>query len=93
MAHERLGLIKERQVAPDQVIDGFSGIHSQPSEIQIVRVDPLNERDLVDAEIACTNPNTRVRLVWKGALQLTEIERKLVSHPKLAGAIEGWTYS
>jgi hypothetical protein len=87
LEREHLGLIKERELTPDSV----SAKQLLDNELPILRIDPLNERDLISADAACENPSTRIRLVWKGAGRLAEIEHRLAHHPKLSNAIECWT--
>lgn len=89
LARENLGLVKERHVTPEQykacsVVEGRS-------VLTILRVDPLNDAELSEADAACANPATRARLCWKGANHLAEIERRLARYPNLARAMEGWT--
>jgi hypothetical protein len=89
LARENLGLVKERHVTPEQY-KACSAVEGH-SVLTILRVDPLNDAELSEADAACANPATRARLCWKGANHLAEIERRLARYPNLARAMEGWT--
>jgi hypothetical protein len=91
LARENLGLVKERQLTLDQFKSCSAAEAGGRAVCTILRVDPLNDNELGEADAACANRTTHVRLCWKGAGHLAEIERRLAQHPNLAHAIEGWT--
>ena len=88
LARENFGLLKERTLTLAELAScsGASTDHA----VSILRIDPLDDRELAQGEIACEHPAKRVRLVWKGAGYLAEIERRTARYPKLNAAVEGW---
>jgi len=93
LARENLGLVRERSLTLEQ-FKSYSAVEEagRPT-LTILRIDPLNDAELNEADAACASRATRARLLWKGAGQLTEIERRLAQHPNLVHVIEGWTSS
>jgi hypothetical protein len=89
LACENFGLVKERELTLDQL---RSCSDVETVALTILLVDPLNDKELTEGDAACTNSSMRVRLYWKGASHLPEIERRLPHYPNLAGAIEGWSH-
>ncbi len=93
LARENLGLVKELNLTLEQFKScSVVEVVGRPT-VTILSVDPLNDVELSEANAACANRTTHVRLCWKGAGQLAEIERRLEKYPMLARAIEGWTSS
>jgi len=91
LAHERLGLLKERSLTAGQSINDASAAPLSNHSVTIIRADPLDDRELSAAEAACANKTTRVKLVWKGAAELAGVERRLLQYPRVAHAFDGWT--
>jgi hypothetical protein len=91
LARENFGLVKERNLTPEQLKTCSNVEPTGHPVLTVLRVDPLNDVELVEADAAAAaDPATRVRLCWKGAGHLAEIERRLVHYPRLAHAVEGW---
>jgi len=90
LARENFGLVKERNLTPEQ-FKACSAVEPVGRPVlTILRVDPLNDAELADADAAAADPATRIRLCWKGANHLADIERRLAHYPRLAHAVEGW---
>src|SRR5579859_2652424 len=84
LARENLGLVKELNMTLEQFKSCSTVEMCGRPTVTILSVDPLSELELSAADAACTNRTTRVRLYWKGASQLAEIERRLALYPVLA---------
>jgi len=90
LARENFGLVKERNLTPEQ-FKACSAVEPVGRPVlTILSVDPLNDAELADADAAAADPATRIRLCWKGANHLADIERRLAHYPRLAHAVEGW---
>lgn len=89
LARANYGLVKE-QTRTLEELEPSKLTGEREQSVSVLRIDPLDDRELAGAEIACANPTTRVKLVWKGAAQLAEIERRIARYPKLGAAFEGW---
>jgi voltage-gated potassium channel Kch len=91
LARANLGLARERCLTLDEIASRQGRQAVGDNTTFVVRVDPLDDRELAEAEIACANSTMRVRLAWRGPGRLAEIEQKIAGYPKLNAAVEGWT--
>ena len=91
LARGNLGLVRERVLKLAEAVSCQDRRPPSDHTTFVICVDPLEDDELAKAEIACTNPTTRVRLVWKGPGRLPEIEHKIAGYPRLNAAFEGWT--
>src|SRR5579859_193716 len=67
LARENLGLVKELNLTLEQLKSCSVAEMAGRPTVTILSVDPLNELELSEANAACANRTTHVRLCWKGA--------------------------
>lgn len=90
LARVNCGLVREQVRTLAELQSCSKSKRECEHNVCILRIDPLDDRELAGAEMACADSTTRVRLVWKGAAQLAEIENRIARYPKLGAAIDGW---
>jgi hypothetical protein len=58
----------------------------------IVIVDPLAPAQIDQAKALVASHAGRIRLIWRGAQAMNDVEEQLIGDAVLAGAIEGWIW-
>ena len=58
----------------------------------IVIVDPLVPAQIDQARTLVASQGGRIRLIWRGAQAMNDVEEQLIGDTVVAGAIEGWIW-